>query len=290
MKRKTLPIIIVVIILAMIVVLGMNSFSQVPTGHTGVVTTFGKVESYVLGEGIHAKLPWQKVIKMDNRAQKASLMLQAFSSDIQQVEVACAVNFSIDRETSQNLYRNVGSDYYKVVMEPRINENLKAIFTKFNADSLVEHREELSARIEDLLKPEMKTYGIEIINVSIENIDFTDVFTDAVEKKQVAEQSKLQAQIEQDQKVMEEQKTAERIVIAAEAAAEVKKIEADAEAYSIEIQAKAEAEANQKIATSLTKELIEYVQANNWDGALPQYFGSTSTGVIPILDVTETTN
>ena len=287
MSKKTIRnLIVVVIVIAALSALSGTMFIQVPTGHTGVVTTFGKVEDYVLSEGINFKMPWQKVIRMDNRAQKESITTQAFSSDIQQVDITCTVNFSVDRETSQNLYRNVGEFYYDTVMLPRINEDVKAVFTKYSADSLMTNRENLSNEIKDILAPEMKVFGIEIMSVSVENIDFTDVFTDAVEQKQVAEQARLQAQIEQEQKTMEENAKAEREVIAAEAAAEVAKIDADAKAYAVEVQAKAEAEANEKLAASITDELIAYNEINQWDGALPQFYGAE--GMLPILDTTAT--
>jgi len=276
-------IIPVAIILVVLILLSGTVFTTVPTGHTGVVTTFGKVENFVLDEGVHMKLPWQKVVKMDNRAQKEMLTLQAFSSDIQQVDVVCSVNFSVDRETSQNLYRNVGAFYYDTVMSPRIHESLKAVFAKFSAENLVGQRDTLATQIEEILSPEMKVYGIEIINVSIENIDFTDVFTDAVEAKQVAEQSKLQAQIEQEQKVMEAQKEAERAQIAAEADATVKKINADAAAYAVEVAAKAEAEANEKIAQSLSEALLKYTELNKWDGELPSIYSGDGS-LLPILN------
>ncbi|MHB1151910.1 MAG: prohibitin family protein [Eubacteriales bacterium] len=282
-KKAVSGITIAIVVLVLLIITASNIFAQVPTGHTGVVVTFGKVETYVLDEGIHFKIPWQKVVKMDNRAQKVSSTMQAFSSDIQQVDVVCSVNYSVDRATSQDLYRNVGEYYYTTVMEPRINELVKAVFTKFSADKLVSNRDTLSGMVEELLAPEMKVYGIQLINVSIEDIDFTDVFTEAVEKKQVAEQSKLQAQIEQAQKIMEEEAMAEREVIKAEAAASVLKIDADAKAYSVEIQAVAEAEANRKVAESLTDSIIAYVEANRWDGALPQFYGSD--GMLPILDM-----
>lgn len=50
-----------VIIIVLIFVI--NCFSFVPTGHTGVVTLFGKVEDYTLDSGIHFKSPFARVIK-----------------------------------------------------------------------------------------------------------------------------------------------------------------------------------------------------------------------------------
>ncbi len=281
--KKTVWLIIVIALVVVIGVFSSSVFVSVPTGHTGVVTTFGKVENYILDEGIHMKLPWQSVVKMDNRAQKITVNVQAFSADIQQVDVIASVNFSVDRETSQNLYRNVGAAYFETVIQPRVYANLKAVFAKFSAENLVAERSHLSDEISELIEPEMKKYGVQLISMSLENIDFSDVFTDAVEAKQVAEQSKLQATIEQEQKVMEAEKEAERQVIAAKAQSDAKKIAAEADAYTIEIKAKAEAEANAKIAASLTKELNNYKQIDRWDGKLPEYFGGE--GVLPILNV-----
>ncbi len=284
MKRSTIvSLVITGIIVLALIVLSAFVTTTVPTGHTGVVVTFGHVEDYVLGEGLHFKLPWQQVIKMDNRAQKVNLTFQAFSSDIQQVNIICSLNFSVNKETSQNLYKNVGINYYSTVVEPRIHENVKSIITKYTAENLIQSRETLSSQAKELLIPEMQEYGIQVISVSIEDIDFTDVFTNAVEAKQVAEQSKLQATIEQEQKNMEQKAEAERKVVAAKADADVAKIQADADAYAVEIQAKAEAEANKKVSESLTDLLVKYNEVLQWNGELPQYVGGDTT--LPILDL-----
>lgn len=284
-KKYIIGFIIVVLIAALVFVAANTVTATVPTGHTGVVVTFGHVEDYVLGEGLHFKLPWQQVIKMDNRAQKAQLNFQAFSSDIQQVDVACSVNFSVDKETSQHLYKNIGVSYYTTVVEPRILENVKSIIAKYSAENLIQSRESLSGQVKTILGPEMKNYGIEILSIAIEDIDFTDVFTNAVEAKQVAEQSKLQATIEQEQKNMEQEAEAKRKLVAAEAEAQVAKIQADADAYAVEVQAKAEAEANKKLSESLTDLLVKYNEILQWDGKLPQIVGNDT--VLPVIDMEE---
>ena len=189
----------------------------IPTGHTGIVTTFGRVENYVLDEGIHIKGLNQKIIKLDNRIQVQEINIQAFSSDIQQVDIICAVNFSVDRATSQNLYKNVGKGYYDTLMMPRFLECVKVVFAKYSAEDLVKEREILSRQIKEMYKPDMKEYGIEIVSVNINDLDFTDAYTNAVEAKQVSEQTKLQAAIEQTQKTAEATANAERRRLAADA-------------------------------------------------------------------------
>ena len=80
-------------IFALVVIL-FGCTASVPTGHTGVVTTFGKVENFTLEAGFHFKLPWQEVVKMDNRTQKAAVDLTCFSSDIQEVTMKYSININ----------------------------------------------------------------------------------------------------------------------------------------------------------------------------------------------------
>lgn len=275
-----------------VVVVALAPYVVVPTGHTGIVTTFGRVENYTLPEGFHLKNPIQQVIMMDNRAQKATVSMQAFSSDIQQVDVVCSVNYRVDRETAQDLYRNVGVNYYQTIMEPRIKEDVKAVFTKYSAENLVGARATLSTQVKELLSPLMKQNGIDIIAVSIEDIDFTDAFTNAVEDKQVAEQTKLRVETEQAQQVSVEKSAAERRVIAANAEAQERAIFAEADAKVARIQADAaryageqEAAKNQAIAQSLTDAFIEYLKITRWNGSVPQVQLSGS-GAYPVIDIT----
>ena len=277
-KSYVLPIIIAVCAIALLA-LAFNCFTSVPTGYTGIVTTFGKVEDYILEAGLHAKLPWQKVVKMDNRNQKGTLDLVAFSQDIQQVDLRYSVNYQIEKTNAQNIYRSIGEKYYDTVMSPRIEEAVKSCVAKYTAETLIESRNALSDEIYLILKNDLASYNIEIISTSIENIDFSDAFTDAVEAKQVAAQNKLKAEIEQNQAIMEQKSAAERAIIAANAEAETAKIAAQADLEITKIQADAAEYAGQKdaaintaIAGSMTPELLKYYYIKGWNGILPSTY------------------
>ncbi len=287
-NRKGLGLLaIAAVALALLLILFNLCTVQVPTGNTAIVTTFGKVEDYTLEAGFHVKNPFQQIILMDNREQKTPFSTQSFSSDIQQVDIVGSINYAINKSTAMTLFREVGTDYFSKLVYPRMLENTKAVFSKYTAEDLVSAREELSKKIRDNLSAEMERYGISIISVSIENIDFTDAFTNAVEAKQVAAQRKLQAEIEQKQKTMETEQQAERQKIEAEAKAAVVKINADAEAYSTKVKAEAEAEANQKIAESLTENLILFTQVHQWNGELPAYVSGSAAEALPILSLND---
>ena len=297
-ERKKYPralIISACVLLAVLIAFTTFSpFVTIPTGHTGVITTFGSVSDNILREGLHLKNPVSNIIIMDTREQKRTEVLQAFSKDIQQVDVIATVTFSLDEETAQILYQTVGIDYYDKVMVHRVQEIVKSVFTKYSAEKLIEVRENLSRQIKDLITPEMKVYGINVRNVSVEDIDFANAFTDAVEAKQVAEQTKLKVETEQAMQVSVETSMAERRIIAAKADAQereilaqadasVKKIDAEAKAYAVTVQAVAEAEANQKIAASITNILIDYQKIRQWNGQLPEIYAGE--GALPILDL-----
>ena len=213
--------------------------------------------------------PWQQVVKMDNRVQKQTVKLACFSSDIQEVNMAYTINYQIKKTNAMTLYSTVGVSYYDTVVAPNIAEAVKVATARYTAEELVGMRDELANAIEKILAEKLEQYNIEVVSTSIEDMDFTDAFTDAVEAKQVAQQNKLKAQTEAEQRVIE-----------ANAAAEVKKVQADAEAYEVLARADAEAEANRKISESLTKDLINYNYAQSWDGKLPAIMSGSDGAVI----------
>ena len=267
---------------AALVIILLSCTTYIPTGYTGIVTTFGKVHDSTLDAGISFKAPWDDVIRMDNREQRVQFEMEAFSKDIQEVQIVASVNLNIDKATAMNLYREVGTDYLNILVTPRLQEDVKAVTSKFTAEELISNRNSLSDSMCEMLRGDLKVNGINVIAISIENIDFTDAFTNAVEAKQVATQEKQRARTQQEQQTMEAQQEAERKKISAEAAAEVKRIQADADAYEIKTKADAEAEANEKIALTITDELIQYTQAQSWNGLLPTTFVG-SNDVIPVI-------
>ncbi len=226
-----------------VIIAAASCFAQVPTGHTGIVTTFGKVEDYTFEAGIHFKAPWNEIIKMDNRNQKGVQELSCFSSDIQEVTMIYTINYQIDKQNAQNIYKTIGINYYDTVIVPRVQEAVKAMTAKYDAENLVSSREELAIAIEDKLAETLAEYNIQLINTAIENIDFTDAFTTAVEEKQVAVQQKLKAE--------------------SEAAAKI-------------IAAQATADANKLLEESITEKILTQQLLEKWDGKYPTVMGDSN--------------
>ena len=222
--------------------------SSVDTGHVGIVRTFGKVENYTFDSGFHLKAPWQSVTQMDNRVQKTTVELPCFSSDIQEVNTVYTVNYQISKANAQDLYRDVGTGYLETVVNPTIQESVKTIIAKYTAENLIKERSVVAAEIETLLTTNLARYNIDVSSTAIENMDFTDSFTNAVEAKVVAEQNKLKAEKENEQALAKAENDNAIALKNAEAAKEIaiKQAEADQEvarigADSAEYQGKKEA-------------------------------------------------
>ena len=282
---------------AIVAVLGIaviicSSLSTVPTGHTGILTTFGKVEDVSLPNGVNIHAPWQNVITMSNKEQKDSGKGLAFSKDIQEVSYSYTIQHMLQPGAAPNLYKNVGTEYFDIVISPAINAVIKTYIGKANAESLIINREAITDDVNREAAVIGEKYGLSL-TVIIDNFDFTDVFTNAVEAKQVAEQEKLRAQTEQEKLTMEAQQKAARDKIEAEAAAAIAKINAEADLEVQKINADAaeyagqkEAAVNQAISASLTPELVAYYEIMQWNGQLPTTYMGAGDG-IPVINVNE---
>lgn len=253
-------------------------FAKVDAGHVGIITHFGKIEDRVLSAGFHLTGYFEHVHPINVRTQIRRGEIVAFSSDIQQVDLLVSVNYNVTPDAANTLYKTVGEGYFETLVSPRVNEDVKAVVSNYTAESLISNREKLSGEILSLLQNDLSQYGITVSTISVENIDFTDAFEAAVEAKQVATQEKQKAQTQQDQKTMEVQKEAER-----------KKLQADAEAYEITTKAEAQAEANKLISQTITSNLIDYIEAQNWNGELPGTFvgGQDAMPIINVNDAKE---
>lgn len=252
-------IVVTVIILFALLIVILNSFTTVSAGHTGVVTTFGKVSEAVLSEGLHFKIPFiQNIILIDNRVQKAEASCSSASKDLQTVSSTIAVNYKVLNSYSASVYKNIGMDYETVIITPAIQECVKAVTAKFTAEELITNRQTVGDQMMELLKNKIGNYGIDIQIFNITAFDFTDEYNAAIEAKQTAQQNALKA--EQD---------LQRIKV---------------EAEQTIARAKAEAEAYRLKSEQLTPEIIISNYIEKWDGKLPTV--ASGDGGTMMIDLT----
>ncbi len=231
-----------------------SSFYTVTSGERAIVLRFGQVQS-VEGDGLHFKLPMIETIKLvDVRTQKAESPANAGTRDLQSVETHVALNYHLNGDSLQDTYTRIGLDVESKIIDPRIQEVVKAVVARFSAEELLTKRDDVKTEIASGLRTSLAQYNIALEDIQITNFSFSRAFDSAIEAKQTAEQNALKAKNDLDRiKVEAQQKVAM----------------AEAEAEAIKIQAQA-------IKEQGGAEYVQLKAIEKWNGVLPQVSGPTT--------------
>lgn len=241
----------------------------------------GSVQEDTLSAGFHLKAPFvEKVVDVNNKVQKIEVNAGSTSKDLQSVDSTLAVNYHLAKEASIEMYKNVGLEYEDGILQPAIQEATKSVMAGYRAEELIQSRAVVSNAIMEEISRKVSDYGIIIDEFNITNFSFSKAFDDAIEQKLVAEQNKIKAATENEQRVAAAEADAAEAKARAEGEAEAAKIKAQGEAEAIKAKADAEAEANKKISDSITDTLIDYNRIENWDGKLPSVMTGNDGNVI----------
>ena len=243
-KEINKKVIIGALIIIFVIITIFSSFRIIKSGEVGIKVRFGKVIETHTKDGINFKLPFiEKIVKMNVRVQKTELDTESSSKDLQLVNMKLAVNYRVDGKKATSLYKNVGKKYEDIVLQPAIQESVKAITSKYTAEELITKRNEVSDKCTEELNKKVNKYGLDIDNFNIINFNFSKEFNRAIEEKQVAEQKVLTAKQE----------------------LEKERIEADKKI----VKAQGEKEANELKQQTLTDNIIKEKFLEKWDGKLP---------------------
>jgi regulator of protease activity HflC (stomatin/prohibitin superfamily) len=264
---KKSPWRILVFIFLIIVILGLfKPWVQIGAGERGIVLNFGAVQDKVLNEGIHFRVPvMQRIIKMDVKIHKVVTDAASASSDLQDVALSVALNYHVIPDKANLVYQKIGVEFKERMIDPAIQEVMKAVSARYTAEELITKRPAVSAEMQESLTKRLLLSNISVDAFSIVSFSFSTIFTDAIEAKQTAEQNALKAERDLDRIKVEAQQT-----IAA---------------------ATAEAEALRLQKMNISPDLIELrkIEANlkaieKWNGILPQVTGG---GAVPFIGISD---
>jgi prohibitin 2 len=268
MKKGPMRVVIIAAAI-LIFLLILKPWVQIGAGERGIVLNFGAVQETVLGEGLHFRIPMvQEVVLINVQVQKATTDAAAASSDLQDVNSTVAINYHIAPDKANIVYQNIGIQFKERIIDPAVQEVVKAVTAKYTAEQLITKRPAVSDAMKSTLTERLKEHNITVDAFSIVGFSFSKIFMEAIESKQTA-----------DQLAQKAQRDLERIKIEAEQ----KITTARAEAESLRLQR-----------ANISRELIDLrrVEANlkaieKWNGILPQVTGS---GAVPLIGVGDLNN
>jgi len=241
-----------------VLVLFFSTVVIITAGHVGVIKRLGAV-TRTIEPGLNVKTPFAEDVEiLDTRVQKEETEADAASKDLQTVKAKVALNYRIQPNRAGDIVQQMGKEYKERVIDPAIQESVKASTSGFTAEELITKREAVREVIKIHLKNKLEFRGIIVDEFNIVNFDFSPSFNKAIEDKVTAEQNALAAKNKLEQIKFEAQQSIE----SAKGKAEAIRIEADA--------------------LRANPQLLELRSIEKWDGKLPTFMGQ---GAVPFVNI-----
>ncbi len=236
-----------VLVLLLLSVLISSIYSIAP-GYRGVLVTLGKVSPHSYVNGVGFKIPFvSEMVKVDVRTKKMTKDASSYTSDIQTADLKFNIQYDLVADNVHVLYEKVGMDYENKLVLPVLNDVLKEVIGKWQAQELIANLDKARVDITKHLNDRLDKRYFQNAQFLFENTDYSDSFEKAIEDKVIADQ-KAQEAVNNTKRITEE--------------ANQKRIIAEAEAEAMRIKSEA---------LSKNKSLVEYEAIKKWDGKLPQY-------------------
>ena len=250
---------VVLWIMGLVIIAFALSFTIIPTGYTGVLSTFGQISDQTLPNGFNIRIPIAQEISLVNNKQQDMVFenQQIVSETLERNTVTFSgvtVTYQINPEKSAWIAANV-SNYE----DNLVGESLVASAIKTSSKTLspvdVTNRSILEPKAQTCVQESLdQKYGegtIKVNKVVINNAQFDEEYDEKIAQKQ-------QSQMSYETQAIENKKNIEK----AEADAKVKQTTAEAEA-----------KANETLEKSLSKNVLLSKMLDKWNGELPKATG-----------------
>ena len=254
----------VAIALLVLVLLG-GSMGTVGAGEQGVLLKFGAVTEEIKDEGLYFKVPFMhQVVMMSMQIQKYTAPATSSSKDLQVVSTEVTLNYQLDAARVGEIYRTMRRQYEPRIIQPYIQEAVKSVTANYNAEELITQRPAVKDELQSLLAERLVPLGMNVVQLSITDFQFSSAFQQAIEAKVTAVQQALEA---------------ENALARVEFEAKQEVAKARAEAKGLELQ---KAQVTPQL-IRLRQIEVQRAAVNKWNGVMPQVV--TSGGPVPMLDV-----
>lgn len=261
----------------------LGGWYTIDSKERGVVLRTGKIIG-VSEPGLHFKIPLIDKVKKISTQHQVLLFneLDAYSKDQQPAKLRVSISYHVPPDQVAEVYSGYGNieGLENRIMGRQAPTQVENVFGQYTAVSAVQNRVTLVADITKALRDNTKG-PIIIDSVQVENIDFSQVYENAIAARMNAEV----AVATRNQDLEKERVEAKIVVTKAQAEADSALARATAEAQSTKLRGEAEATAIRAKAEALAQNqnLVELIRSERWDGKLPVQMIPGST--IPFLNV-----
>jgi prohibitin 1 len=177
----------------LLVILLFSCVTRVGTGHVGVLTLFGKVQSgETLGEGIHLINPLKTNNELSIQTQTLKESASVPSSEGLMMSLDTSLIYHLNPDHAADVFQKIGADYENVVVEPTLRSAIREATASHTANALYTgEREMVAKQIYDQVTTQLSQRGLTVENVLLRDIQLPATLKSAIEAKQQAEQESL---------------------------------------------------------------------------------------------------
>jgi prohibitin 1 len=177
----------------LLVILFFSAVTKVGTGHVGVLTLFGKVQSgETLGEGIHLINPMKTNNELSIQTQTLKESASVPSSEGLMMRLDTSLIYHLNPDRAAEVFQKIGADYETVVVEPTLRSAIREATASHTANALYTgEREMVAKQIYDQVTTQLNQRGLIVENVLLRDIQLPATLKASIEAKQQAEQEAL---------------------------------------------------------------------------------------------------
>lgn len=256
------------------------SFHTIDSGEIAVVKEQGKVID-TREAGVHFDF-WmiRTYEKYDTKVRGVEVTTAAYSHDKQPMDIQMTIQYQVKKDKVKDIAITYGT---LSALEGRIQsvaiERTKSKLSAYDADSIIEERGTISAEVSQIVEDAIgEQYFIDITNVALTNIDFSDAYEQSVEQSMIAKQEVEKAKAEAEKAKAKAQGDLEVAKLNAQAKIEAAK--ADAEAQKLVAQAEATALKLKSIETARALGFkVDETEITLEDGSILTEYNIDFTGV-----------
>ena len=220
-KRSYTGKLIAIVIAAIVVLSVANPITVIPAGHVGIKDFFGNVSSSTLQPGINLVVPFTRVVKMSVQTQELAEDADTPSKEGLIIKLNVSLLYRLDPAKAVEIYKTVGGDYRRVVVEPQLRSAIREVTASYEAKSLYSaERERIAGEIMNLYVKITQSRGIITDQVLLRSIGLPPTLATAIQEKLKREQESEQMKFI----LQREQQEAERKRIEAQGVADFQKI------------------------------------------------------------------
>jgi len=254
-----------------------------PTEMAGLRRLGSVASAMPVGPGLHLKLPIDHVDRLQVSLTPFSADdLTVYTVDNQPVRIGIGLTYRVPQAAVFKLLYQVGRSGnvdIDATLRPILADRALRVFARHNTVNISREREQIAQEIRDEIASAMAAnFGIDIADLQLSRIEYSDAFTQSVEAAVKAKNEALQAEntvarirYEGEQTKVTAEAEAAATISRARAAKDAAVLKAEGEAAATELTGAANAHAVQLIAAAVNANprVIEYQTAIRWNGQLP---------------------